>query len=68
MIQKWLTLMMLKKNSWSSIQNINNWRLKIWKKTLFNLIIQQPDIKFDQIWSKRGSTGLKHLNGSKDFN
>ena len=32
-------------NSLSSIQNINNWELWIWKKkSLFNLINQQPDI------------------------
>ena len=34
-LKKWLTLMMLQSelatNSWSSIQNIDNWRLSIWK-------------------------------------
>ena len=68
-------------NSWSSIQNINNWRPWIWKKNLlFNLIIQQPDIdkiylyakdlyeaNYQLLVKKRESTVLKHFNNSKAF-
>ena len=58
-----------------SIQSINNWRLWVWKKkSLFNLISQQPDIdkiclhtkgsyegKYKFLIKKRERTELKHL-------
>ena len=68
-------------NSWSLIQNINNWRLWIWKaNSLFNLITQEPDI--DKIYlytkdpyetthqfsiEKQEDVGTKHFNDSKAF-
>ena len=68
-------------NSWSSVQNINNWRLWICKaNSLFNLISQKSDIdkiylyakgtyeaKYQFLINKRESTGLNHLNDSKSF-
>ena len=68
-------------NSWSSIRNINNRRLWIWKKkSLFDLIIQQPDIdkiylftkypyeaNYQFLINKRENTWLKHLSDSKTF-
>ena len=47
-------------NSRSTRKNINNWRLRIWKKknSLFNLISHQPDI--DKICSyAEGEYGAK---------
>ena len=68
-------------NSWSLIQNINNWRFWIWKaNSLFNLITQEPDI--DKIYlytkdpyetthqfsiEKQEDVGTKHFNDSKAF-
>ena len=68
-------------NSWSIIQNINNWRLCSLKiNSLFNLINQQPDTdkiclyakdpyeaKYEFLIGKQESTGLKHFNDSKAF-
>ena len=67
-------------NSWSFIQNINNCKVWIWKKKLFNLINQQPDIdrsylyaadpyeaKYQFLVDKRESAGLKHLKNSEAF-
>ena len=75
-----LTYFKLAINSSSSIQNINNWRLLIWKKrSLFNLIIYESDIhiylyakdpygvKHQPLINKRKSTRSKHLNYSKAF-
>ena len=40
-------------NSWYSIQNINNWRLWIWKtNSLFDIISQQPDIDKIYLYAK----------------
>ena len=64
------------------MQNINNWRLQIWKtNSLFNLISQQADIdknylyakdphekKYQFLINKRESTGVKHLNSPKASN
>ena len=68
-------------NSWSFIQNNNNYRLWIWEnKFIFKLISQQSDIdkiclyakdpyeaKYQFSINKRESTWLKHLNDSKAF-
>ena len=68
-------------NSWSSVQNINNWRIWICKaNSLFNLISLKSDIdkiylyakgtyeaKYQFLINKRESTGLNHLNDSKSF-
>ena len=69
-------------NSWSSIQNINNGRFWIWKKThlLFNLISHQPDTdkiylyardlyetKYQFLINKREGVALKYFNNFKVF-
>ena len=68
-------------NSQSSIQNISNWRLWIWKNnSLFHIINEEPDIDKIQLYAKdpyevkhqflinkRQSTGLKHFNDFKAF-
>ena len=65
----------------SFIQNINNWRLRIFKRnSLFNLISHQSDIgkiylctkvsyeaKYQLLINKRESKSLKHFNYSKAF-
>ena len=49
-------------NSWSSIQNINNCRLGIWKKdVLLNLIKQQDYSAVDKFYS------CKDLNEAKCY-
>ena len=66
-------------NSWSSIQNINNLKLQIWKKE-FNLINRQPYIdkiylcakdlneaKYQFLIKKHENAGTKHFNDSKAF-
>ena len=69
------------KHSWLPIQNINNWKLWIWKKNgLLNLLNHELDI--DQIYlnakdpyeakcnfliNKQESTDLEYLNDSKAF-
>ena len=69
------------RNSRSPIENINNWRLWIWKKnSLFNLINHQPDIdkiylctkdlneaKYQFLIKKREYVGTKHFNNFKAF-
>ena len=78
--QKWAQFK-LSIHSWSSIQNINCRRLRIWKKNaLLNLINNQPDIdtiylyakdpyedKYQFLIKKRESIGLKHFNEPKAF-
>ena len=67
-------------NSWSSIQKINNWRLRIWKtSSFFNLTSHQPDTDKTYLYAKDQnetkfflinkwkSTVLKHLNYNKAF-
>ena len=67
-------------NSWSSIQKINNSRLRIWKtNSLFNLTSHQPDNDKTYLYvkdqnetkifliNKWKSTVLKHLNYNKAF-
>ena len=68
-------------NSWSPIQNINNWCFGSWKNnSLFNLIDHQIDTdkiylnvntpydaKYQFLINKPESTGLKHFNDSKAF-
>ena len=68
-------------NSWSSIQNSNNWRLWISKTNwLFNLINEELNInkiyiyakypfevKYQFLINKRGSTDLKQFNVSEAF-
>ena len=50
------------KNSWSSIQNINNWRLWIWKKNaLLNLINNEPDIHKIYLYAKDQYKGKHQL-------
>ena len=65
----------------SSIQNINNWRLGIWKTNLLlNLIENQPDIdkiylyakdpyesKYQYLINKREGAGINHCNDPKAF-
>ena len=65
----------------SSIQNINNWRFRIWKnKLLLNLIENQPDIdkiylyakdpyesKYQYLINKREGVGINHFNDPKAF-
>ena len=66
------------RNSWSSIQNINNWSLRILNyKFIRNLRNLQPYVdniylyaediyegKYQLLINKRESSDLKHLNGS----
>ena len=68
-------------NSWSPIQNINNWGSRSAKTNLLsNLINHQPDIeeiyliaenlyeaKYLLLINKPESTGLKYFNGPKAF-
>ena len=68
-------------NSLSSIKNINNWRLRIWKnKFLFNPINQLPDIdkiylcakdpceaKYQFLIEKHKDVEPKHVNDVKGF-
>ena len=65
----------------SSLQNINNWRLRIWKKNLLlNLIQNQPDIdkiylyakdpfesKYQYLINKKEGVAINHFNDPKDF-
>ena len=65
----------------SSIQNINNRRLRIWKTNLLlNLIENQPDIdkiylyakdpyesKYQYLINKREGVGINHFNDPKPF-
>ena len=65
----------------SSIQNINNRRLRIWEKNLLlNLIENQPDIdkinlhakdpyesKYQYLINKREGVGINHFNDPKAF-
>ena len=65
----------------SSLQNINNWRLRIWKKNLLlNLIQNQPDIdkiylyakdpfesKYQYLINKKEGVGINHFNDPKAF-
>ena len=69
------------KNSWTCIQNINNWKSGSRKmNSLFNLINQQPgidkiylyannpyDAKCQFLINKQESKRLTHLNDSKAF-
>ena len=69
------------RNFWSSISNINDWRLWLWKKNaLLNPTNNEPDIdkiclyakypyeaKYQLLINKIDSTVLKHFNGSKSF-
>ena len=65
------------RNSWSSVSNINNWRLWLQKN---KCIVNEPDIdkiylyakdpneaKYWLLINKRENTGLKFLNVSKGF-
>ena len=68
-------------HSRSSIQNINNRRLRIWKKNLLlNLIENQPDIdkiylyakdpyeaKYQYLINKREGVGIDHFKDPKAF-
>ena len=63
------------------MQNINNWRLRIWKKNvLLNSIENQPDIdkiylyakdpyeaKYQYLINKREGVGINHFNDPKAF-
>ena len=63
------------------MQNINNWRLRIWKKNvLLNSIENQPDIdkiylyakdpyetKYQYLINKREAVGINHFNDPKAF-
>ena len=58
-------------NSWSPIQNINNWRVWIWKKkTLFNLKFNEcckiPGLLLLPCLSFQGKTNWKGGRGYKD--
>ena len=67
-------------HSRSSIQNINNRRLRIWKNVLLNLIENQPDIdkiylyakdpykaKYQNLINKREDVGIDHFNDPRAF-
>ena len=68
-------------NFWSSIHNINNWRLWIRKSKFiiqFNKLAPDIDkiylstkdpyeVKYQFLIHKRESAGLEHFNGSKAF-
>ena len=54
------------RNSLPSIQNINSWRFRIWKKNVY--IQKNPyEDKYQLLIDEKESTDLKCLNDSKSF-
>ena len=53
----------------SSIQNINNWRFRIWRnKCIIEFNRKNPyEAKYQYLINKREGTGIDHLNNPKAF-